>query len=182
MENVLSVVWGIGNETVSNPSTIPGHDALPRTTTYQEAVVDSYTNLGERYQCTAIAMNVLQSNNLTYNVTSDLEGKHKLYVVAMIKVCFGSVQRRRLKLSHSYVFTVSNTCTHTDCEPGVRDRSRLSQLTVLAFRPNFMPSLVVMQMIAILLVLVLVFVFFWYKHAFNITHTQKYYCACHSST
>ena len=32
-----------------NISTIPVHTALPRTTTYQEVVVDSYTNLRERY-------------------------------------------------------------------------------------------------------------------------------------
>ena len=47
-----------------DPSTIPGHTALPRTSTYQEIVVDSYTNLGERYQCTITAMaSVTNSNN-----------------------------------------------------------------------------------------------------------------------
>ena len=49
VENALSVVWAIGNETSTDPSTIPGHTALPRTTTYQEIVVDSYTNLREKY-------------------------------------------------------------------------------------------------------------------------------------
>ena len=54
-ENVVGVLWAIGNETaVSNPSTIPGHTALPRTTTYQEVVVDNYTNVRERYQCAAV--------------------------------------------------------------------------------------------------------------------------------
>ena len=52
VENVLAVLWAIGNEAgTANPSTIPGHTALPHTTTYQEVVVDSYTNLRERYQC-----------------------------------------------------------------------------------------------------------------------------------
>ena len=54
VENVLGVVWVIGNKTTSNPSTIPGHTALPRTSTYQEVVMDSYTNLRERYQCGAV--------------------------------------------------------------------------------------------------------------------------------
>ena len=47
-----------------DPSTIPGHTALPRTTTYQEVVVDSYTNLRERYQCTIVVVgSVFNSNN-----------------------------------------------------------------------------------------------------------------------
>ena len=64
VDNVLGVQWGIGNETTANPSTIPGHTALPRTTTYQEVVVDSYTNLRERYQCAPVLSNgtVLDSN------------------------------------------------------------------------------------------------------------------------
>ena len=65
VENVLAVLWVIGNEAgTANPSTIPGHTALPRTTTYQEVVVDSYTNLRERYQCAPVLSNgtVLNSN------------------------------------------------------------------------------------------------------------------------
>ena len=64
VEGVLGVVWVIGNETgTTNPSTFPGHTALPHTTTYQEVVVDSYTNLRKRYQCGAVSMNgALQSN------------------------------------------------------------------------------------------------------------------------
>ena len=79
VEGVTGVLWGIGNETTTvYASTIPGHTALPHTTTYQELVVDSYTNLRERYQCTVVAMIALESSNFTYNVASDLEGKHKL--------------------------------------------------------------------------------------------------------
>ena len=77
VENVLAVVWGIGNETTTDPSTIPGHTALPRTTiTYQEVVVDSYTNLRERarYRCAPVLSNgtVLDSN--VYE--SQIECKH----------------------------------------------------------------------------------------------------------
>ena len=47
-----------------NVSDIPGHTALPLTTTYQDLVVDSYTNLRERYQCTiAVGANIGNSNN-----------------------------------------------------------------------------------------------------------------------
>ena len=52
VEGVLNVVWVIGtDEGTTNSSTIPGHTALPNTTTNQDVVVDSYTNLRERYQC-----------------------------------------------------------------------------------------------------------------------------------
>ena len=47
-----------------NVSAIPGHTALPLTTTYQDLVVDSYTNLRERYQCTiAVGADIGNSNN-----------------------------------------------------------------------------------------------------------------------
>ena len=50
--DVVSVLWVIGTKAGTvNPSTIPGHTALPRTTTYEELVVDSYTNVREKYQC-----------------------------------------------------------------------------------------------------------------------------------
>ena len=79
VENVLAVVWAIGNESAPTnpwPSTIPLHTALPRTTTYQELVVDSYTNLRERYQCATVLANgtILDSN--TY-IQAPLECKHK---------------------------------------------------------------------------------------------------------
>ena len=59
------MVWVIGTEAGTlNPSTIPGHTALPRTTSYQEVVVDSYTNVRERYQCAPVLLNgtTLDSN------------------------------------------------------------------------------------------------------------------------
>ena len=73
VENVLAVLWAIGNETsTANPSTIPGHTALPRTTTYQDLVVDSYTNLRERYQCGPFLRNgiVLESNRQETQIES----------------------------------------------------------------------------------------------------------------
>ena len=73
VENVLGVLWVIGVQATSNPSTIPGHTALPRTTTYQEVVVDSYTNLGERYQCSVI-LGSLVSNSNSF-MPPQLEGK-----------------------------------------------------------------------------------------------------------
>ena len=63
VENVLVVLWIIGVQTTSNPSTIPGHTALPRTTTYQEVVVDSYTNLRERYQCSVVVGSLVSNSN-----------------------------------------------------------------------------------------------------------------------
>ena len=44
-------------------STIPGHIARPRTVTYQEVVVDSYTNLGERYQCSVVVGSLVSNSN-----------------------------------------------------------------------------------------------------------------------
>ena len=67
-EGVIAVLWFIGSvEATSNPSTIPGHTALPRTTTYQEVVVDSYTNLATGYRCVPVFSNgsQLQSNLYT---------------------------------------------------------------------------------------------------------------------
>ena len=51
VENVTDVLWVIGFQTAFNASTIPGHTALPPTSTYQEVVVDSYTNLTTGYCC-----------------------------------------------------------------------------------------------------------------------------------
>ena len=64
VENVLIVLWSIGNEATSNVSTIPGHTAFPHTITYQEVVVDSYTNLAAGYRCRPTLSNgsLLQSN------------------------------------------------------------------------------------------------------------------------
>ena len=105
VENVLGVLWGIGNETVSNPSTIPGHTAFPHTTTYQEVTVDSYTNLRERYQCTVVAMNALQSNSFTYTDTHEIEGKRKLlqYQVKVRLEQYSLLLQTFPKLSHVWV-------------------------------------------------------------------------------
>ena len=64
VENVMFVLWSIGGP-ATNPSTIPGHTALPHTTTYQEVVVDSYTNLATVYRCVPTLRNgsQLQSNS-----------------------------------------------------------------------------------------------------------------------
>ena len=64
VDHVSVVLWLIGFQATSNPSTIPGHTALPRTTTYQEVVVDSYTNLATGYHCELALSNgsQLQSN------------------------------------------------------------------------------------------------------------------------
>ena len=66
VEGVSSVVWIIGFQTTTNPSTIPGHTALPRTTTYQEVVVDNYTNLAAGYRCTPTLTNGSQIRSKTY--------------------------------------------------------------------------------------------------------------------
>ena len=61
VEEFLAVLWLIGTQSTSNPSTIPGHTALPHTTTYQELVVDNYTNLETNletgYFCSSILSN-----------------------------------------------------------------------------------------------------------------------------
>ena len=46
-----AVSWTIDDMANVDPSTIPGHTALPHTTTYQEVVVDNYTNLATGYVC-----------------------------------------------------------------------------------------------------------------------------------
>ena len=66
VENVLAVLWSIGLWTTSSPSTIPGHTALPRTTAYQEVVVDNYTNLAAGYRCAPILSNGSQLLSNTY--------------------------------------------------------------------------------------------------------------------
>ena len=63
---VSSVLWIIGFQTTTNPSTIPGHTALPRTTTYQEVMVDSYTNLATGYRCEPTFSNGSQNQSRTY--------------------------------------------------------------------------------------------------------------------
>ena len=75
VEGGLAVVWVIGNETgTTNVSRFPGHTASNPTTTYQEVVVDNYTNLKERYHCVATLTNgtVEHSNNYA---KMDMESK-----------------------------------------------------------------------------------------------------------
>ena len=74
VENVLVVLWLIGGQTTANPSTIPGHTALPRTTTNQEVVVDSYINLREKYVCAPGLANGSVVNGSMYE--PQIECKH----------------------------------------------------------------------------------------------------------
>ena len=68
------VSWSVDDMSNVDLSTIPGHTALPRTTTYQELVVDSYTNLRERYQCdVVVGSSISSSNNL---MPAQPEGNH----------------------------------------------------------------------------------------------------------
>ena len=78
VENVFAVLWVIGGQTTTNPSTIPGHTALPRTTTYQEVVVDSYTNLTEKYRCDLLLSNGTGLLSNEYDPMSECEHEVKL--------------------------------------------------------------------------------------------------------
>ena len=81
VEDVLVVLWVIGlattnastTSTTANVSTIPGHTALPRTTTYQEIVVDSYTNLVTAYRCAPTLSNGSQPLSNQYNPQYECE-------------------------------------------------------------------------------------------------------------
>ena len=79
VENVIGVLWVIGTEAgTPNPSTIPGHTALPRTATYQELVVDSYTNLRELYACAATLLNGTALQNSHNYAEIQIECKHNV--------------------------------------------------------------------------------------------------------
>ena len=55
---IAAVLWAIGTEVgTPNPSTIPGHTAFTPTITDQKIVIDSYSNLKERYQCAPVLTN-----------------------------------------------------------------------------------------------------------------------------
>ena len=73
VENVLAVLWVIGGQTATNPSTIPGHTALPHTTTYEEVVVHSYTNLAAGYGCAPTLSNGSQLLSNQYNPQYECE-------------------------------------------------------------------------------------------------------------
>ena len=76
VDNVLGVVWVIGIQATTNPSNIPGHTALPRTTTNQEVVVDSYTNLATRYHCEPTLSNGTRLQSNTYIPQTECECYH----------------------------------------------------------------------------------------------------------
>ena len=83
MENVVGVLWAIGNEAgTANPSTIPGHTALPP----QELVVDSYTNLLERYQCAPVLTNgtILNSNEYEPKIERKLKTNKQMHAAVHI--------------------------------------------------------------------------------------------------
>ena len=63
---------------VDDPSAIPGHTALPPTTTYQEVVVDSYTNLRERYHCTAVSGTGTRAGSNVY-MPIIIESEYEIY-------------------------------------------------------------------------------------------------------
>ena len=68
------VIWRIGSMfDLENPSTIPGHTALPPTTTYQDLVVDSYTNLRGEYHCTAVFENGTRAGSKVYVPIAECE-------------------------------------------------------------------------------------------------------------
>ena len=75
VENVLVVLWSVGSQTTTDPFTIPGHTALPHTTmpTYQEVVVDSYTNLAAGYRCRPTLSNGSQLQSNQYNLQNECE-------------------------------------------------------------------------------------------------------------
>ena len=86
VENVFVVLWLIGAQATSNPSTIPGHTALPRTTTSvtcQEVVVDSYTNLATGYHCFPTLSNGSQLQSNTYIPQVECE-----YYQIALNLCF----------------------------------------------------------------------------------------------
>ena len=61
------VLWSVGSMfNLEDPSTIPGHTALPPTTSYQDLVVDSYTNLRGEYHCTAVSANGTHASSNIY--------------------------------------------------------------------------------------------------------------------
>ena len=66
------VLWSIGSMfNLENPSVIPGHTALPHMTTYQELVVDGYTNLRGQYHCTAVASDGTRAGSNVYLPTTE---------------------------------------------------------------------------------------------------------------
>ena len=107
VDGVSAVLWVIGTEIgTTNPSTISGHTALSHTTTYQEVVVDSYTNLRERYQCDPLLSNgtTLHSNNYA---DSQIECKHNVVQYQgekfVIELKFHSQHAQSEKMFQTYI-------------------------------------------------------------------------------
>ena len=72
-EEVL-ILWSVGSLlNLENLSTIPGHTVLPRTTIYQDLVVDSYTNLKGEYRCTAVFGNGMHVDSNVYLPNAECE-------------------------------------------------------------------------------------------------------------
>ena len=96
VENVLKfVLWNIAGQITANvnPSTIPGHTALPRTTTYQEVVVDNYTNLATGYRCLLDLSNGSKPPSNTYSPQSEC-------------LCYFRVNKLRCRPKISYTNSV----------------------------------------------------------------------------
>ena len=70
-EEVL-ILWSVGFN-LEDPSIIPGHTALPPTTTYQDLVVGSYTNLRGEYRCTAVFGNGTRAGSNVYIPNAECE-------------------------------------------------------------------------------------------------------------
>ena len=91
-EGVIAVLWLVGSaEATSKPSTIPGHTALPRTTTYQEVVVDSYTNLATGYRCVPILSNGSQPQSNLYTPQLECECKSGKQALDVYSTCTHTV-------------------------------------------------------------------------------------------
>ena len=82
--NVTRVLWRIGAlRNLENPSTIPGHTALPHTTTYQELVVDRYANLRGEYHCTAVIENGTRAGSNIYVPVIECEFEMHGYIMCV---------------------------------------------------------------------------------------------------
>ena len=93
----------------ANLSTIPGHSARPHTTTYQEVVVDSFTNLVEKYQCSAVVGSLL--NNSNNFMPPQIEGKatlKQIYMQCPIAYVCSNDMCIRTYLSAAAEVTISN--------------------------------------------------------------------------
>ena len=83
------ISWSVGDMSNVDLSTILGHTALPNNSNYQEVVVDSFTNLMERYQCTVVVRSLVSNSNNF--MPPQLEGKlcpNTLGECSVVLVCF----------------------------------------------------------------------------------------------